>query len=231
MKIFSTRVVALAAAILTLTLSQASATTVRLSGEFILDNPVGAFDVLDGELGTFFFDIDFSATDPDPGAFAGLIPNAVKGVGVTVGGQEWVDMTTRDLEIGFSTSDGFAFIIKGFGANSADFSNVNFGVISNFDPEFAIANPLITGNFGGSYLLLLTPGHVVDVVGVDDPVTGFFGGTGVLGTLDITDPDPDPDPGNGQGGDPVTTVPVPAALPLLATALGWIFLIRRRRTA
>lgn len=228
----SLRAIALAVVFLTVTLSNASAATVRFEGEVLVDNPVGSFDVLDGEIGTFFFDIDFSAADPDPGAFAGIIPNAVVGSGLSVGGQEWVDTTIRDLKIGFSNADGFAFIIDGFGGNSADFTNVSFGLISHFDPEFAIANPLITGNFGGSYLLLLTPGNVVDAVGIDDPVTGFFGATGVLGALDLQDPDPDPDPnpdpGQGQGGQP-GVVPVPAALPLLISGLGALFVMGRRR--
>lgn len=229
MSFFSLRTLAVAGVFLTVAVSQASAVTVRYSGEFIVDNPVGSFDALDGELGTFFYEIDYSATDPEPVTFGGIIPNAVKGVGINIAGHEWIDTTTRDLEIGFSASDGFAFIVKGVDANFGGFPNVDFGLLAFFDPELVLANPLIKPGFNAAWGFLFDSDTDVSIVGADDPVTGFFSASGKLGSLNLVDPDPNPDPGNGQGGDPVTTVPVPAALPLMVGGLVAFFLVGRRR--
>lgn len=254
MKLVRFATVALAAAVAFFSATQAHALALRYSGSLTVDQAAGGFSSLLGEQGAFFYEIEFGATDDDTSSIAGTIQDAVLMRGIRLGDQTFVDTVTGALDINFNSSDGFNFATTAQSTSSADFSNVTFGIIAEFDPELFRLNPLLEsqgGQFGLLYDLLFQsttptlPGSSVSVVGLDDPLSGLFRAVGTIDSVTLAtgspdfdpvlnpdpDPDPDPDPGNGGQQPPVTTVPVPAALPLLATALGWIFLIRRRRTA
>ncbi|RVU35941.1 PEP-CTERM sorting domain-containing protein [Hwanghaeella grinnelliae] len=229
MKMRSIFAIAVVTAIGCFATKQASAITLRYSGDFTVDQAVGTAAPLLGTAGSFFYDIDFDNPDPDPSGVAGIIPNAVVARSITLGGQTYTDTSVNDLEINFGSGNGFNILAK----TSPGFPDIFFAIFTDYDPEALIANPLTDGNFGfAEGLFLFGEGSLVSIVatfGTFDTLEGLMALEGALTSIDVVTEQTDPDTGNG--GNPVTSVPVPAALPLLLSGLCGFLILRRRRNA
>ena len=209
--------------------SQASAAMIEYSGNFNVDNVGGSFTPFAGQQGSFFFVVDYDAVDPEPTVLNGSIPGAVVVQGFTIGSETFISAAPIDLTIAFEP--GFLGLVsKAEGVSSANISDVNFSLFENIDLADFLGNPLLVNEgaqfdviFGLVALRLGTPSSVI-VQGANGDI---FLGSGTISGFAEFDPQnlPDPDPQQ----PPTTVVPVPAALPLLVSAIGAFFLLGRRR--
>ncbi len=208
---------------------------IEYSGSFTMNSGGGSFAPFLGQQGSFFFVIDYDAVDPEPTVLDGLIPGAVVTQGFSIGGETFIDAVPVDLEIAFEP--GFLGLVsKSEGLSSSSISGVNFTLFEDINLVDYLANPLLQ-NEGAQFdvifgLVALRLGTVTNVI-VQGANGDILLGSGTISAFAEYDPqsapDPDPQPNPDPQLPPTTVVPVPAALPLLVSAIGAIFLMGRRR--
>ncbi|RVU35939.1 hypothetical protein EOI86_11845 [Hwanghaeella grinnelliae] len=210
--------------------SEAGAVTLRYSGEFTADIASGDFAAFGGQQGTYFFTIDYDAVDPDPTRLDGDIPLAVVSQGFSIGGETFVDSLATDYIISLDAPD-FAVATESNPISSDNISDVTLNILETLNLAEYVENPLalfVGGKFGLQFGLLTLGIGVQSAI-----IAGNENGSALLGLGTITEvtqiliDDGDP----GQGEPPLTVVPVPAALPLLISGIGALFMLGRRRFA
>lgn len=238
MKISNLTGVAFAASLMCFSVPNADAAVFQYDGVFTVNVGIGAFAPFTGQEGTFFFVLDYDATDPDPNTINGDIPGAVLQSGFSIGGQTFIDTTATPLAIVQIPPD-FQIIVEANPASSETIPDIDYSIFSFVDTGSYISNPLSEvagGQYGALFLFLaLKVGQQTGVFAVGPVAQDILNGLGAITAITEFNPNPDPEPDPDPQTDPdpqLGVVPVPAGLPLLAAAIGGLFAMGwRRRTA
>lgn len=224
---------AVVAAVALLGAGQAQAVIFQHGGTFTVTEAQGGFNSLLGQQGTFAYFIDYSARDLLPSTLEGPIPNAVLGLGFSLGGETFFKSLSAELDIIRAGAELQLLAPMGV-VTSTIFGDFRMLFVPKVNYQDIIFHPSSSTNFGlgfaGAFHSLSPTISLIGFEGADDQ---FVGQGTVTSTSQFVPPqvgDPVPNPFDPpQDGDPLTTVPVPAALPLMLAAIGGLFLARRRR--